>query len=438
VLVQLLGANPAEQGALATARDRVEESGRRRSTQPAPVVVPTPAGLTVGRERELGVLADAVAKVGVGRGGAVFVLGEMCIGKSRLLRDAERLSVAAGAVVLRGRAARRSPRFRLLSEALYSALRRTGVPEDDPSLTPYWPALSRLVPEWTPQRTAVLGAHDSVTMLAEGVLRLCCRLARKSGCVLVLDDLQDADPDTLAVVDYLADNAAGVGVLVVGAAFAAPGAAVDVARAAGRRGVATILEPAPLDDAAVRALAAARLGVPVESLPADAMQRLVRHAGGNPFFAEELLAEMIRDGHLTRSGGRWCSADPVRSNVPAAVLARVIDQVGQLGPRGTVVLRAAAMLAQPFTAALIRAATGLPAAGVVDVLRAAVNARLVRVDRGRYVFGHTLIAASLRAEMLPEERAALLRRARPPIRATEPIPTARPSGPSDRVPAGVD
>jgi hypothetical protein len=96
------------------------------------------------------------------------------------------------------------------------------------------------------------------------------------------------------------------------------------------------------------------------------------------------------------------------------------------------------MLPQPNTAALIRAATGLPPAGVVDVLRAAVNARLVRVDRGRYVFGHTLIAASLRAEMLPEERAALLRRARPSIRATEPTLTARPSGPSDRVPAGVD
>lgn len=63
------------------------------------------------------------------------------------------------------------------------------------------------------------------------------------------------------MVDYLIDNAAGAGVLVVGTSRPEPGRALDIAMAARRRGVATMLELPHLDEQAVRQLAAGCLGV---------------------------------------------------------------------------------------------------------------------------------------------------------------------------------
>ncbi|HEY0937855.1 MAG TPA: hypothetical protein VGD91_29450, partial [Trebonia sp.] len=43
-------------------------------------------------------------------------------------------------------------------------------------------------------------------VLAESVLRLTALAGAEGGCLLVLDDLQDSDAETLAVTEYLSDN----------------------------------------------------------------------------------------------------------------------------------------------------------------------------------------------------------------------------------------
>jgi hypothetical protein len=43
-------------------------------------------------------------------------------------------------------------------------------------------------------------------VLAEAVLRLTKLAGRRYGGLLILDDLQDTDAETLAVAEYLADN----------------------------------------------------------------------------------------------------------------------------------------------------------------------------------------------------------------------------------------
>lgn len=425
VLVRLLEVPPADQGALATARDQVEERGQQRVVDLAPgrgaerplVLLTGPP--TVGRDRELALLCRAVTEVGRGHGGAVFILGEAGIGKTRLLREAEVAGVGAGAVVLRGRAGNPSAQFRPLAEALFSVLRQSGVP-DDPELVPYRSALSRLVPEWRVRR--VPGADDSLLVLAEGVLRLCARLGQAGGCVVLLDDLHDADEDTLAVVDYLANNVADEGVLLVGTVRASPGAAVDLARATGRRDNATVLELSRLDDDAVRELAAGCLAVAPAAVPEDVLSQLVADAEGNPFYVEELLAGMVSAGQVVRSGGGWSSTGAARAGVPAAVRASVLDRVARLGPLGLRVLAPAALLGQRFRGALIGAVSMVEWDDLLTVLRAAIDAHLIVVDddSGDYAFRHALTAEALRSRLLPEERAQLSVRAARAIEAAYP------------------
>ncbi|MFI0722047.1 ATP-binding protein [Streptomyces sp. NPDC021224] len=90
-LLELLGATPAEQRALATARDRVEEAARRTrnggpppvaaDTDPAPRQLPPPPALFTGRARELALLDTAL---GDGPGGICAIGGMGGIGKTWL------------------------------------------------------------------------------------------------------------------------------------------------------------------------------------------------------------------------------------------------------------------------------------------------------------------------------------------------------------------
>ena len=92
-LLELLGATPAEQRALATARDRVEEAARRtrgrdRTAPPAaaaestgvPRQLPAPPDMFTGRERELALLDEALD----GTGGVCAVSGMGGTGKTWL------------------------------------------------------------------------------------------------------------------------------------------------------------------------------------------------------------------------------------------------------------------------------------------------------------------------------------------------------------------
>jgi AAA ATPase domain len=161
----------------------------------------------VGREEEAQVLLDALDRAAEGHGGTYFLTGEAGVGKSRLAREVSQSARSSGLAVLTGRAVF-SPvavAFRPLTEAVLSGLRQREQ-LDLPELRPFRAALGRLVPEWL--LTEPVSVAESPVVLGEGLLRLLRVLAGKRGCLLVLEDLHWADPESLAVLEYLADNVA--------------------------------------------------------------------------------------------------------------------------------------------------------------------------------------------------------------------------------------
>src|ERR671911_1501917 len=72
------------------------------------------------------------------------------------------------------------------------------------------------MPEWSGPDAGPL--EHSVLTIAEAVLRFLHAAAKgeakRPGCLLVLEDLHWADDETLAVVEYLADNVAGERLLI--------------------------------------------------------------------------------------------------------------------------------------------------------------------------------------------------------------------------------
>nr|WP_247198759.1 AAA family ATPase [Streptomyces sp. LBUM 1477] len=362
----------------------------------------------VGRRAERELLAAAVRAARDGRGSSVFVLGEPGIGKSRLVEDAASAAAGAGARVLRGRAASagRAVPLRPLAEAVFSGLRGEGAPSDG-DLGLYEPLLSRLCGS-APQDGAPLVGY------AEAVLRLLHVLGRDGGCVLVLEDLHDADADTLAVVDYLTDNLTAQRAVLLATLRGGSGPALDLAEAAASRRTARTVRLARLGPAGTAELAARCLGHDTaEEVPAAVLERLHTVSEGVPFVVEELLRAMVDGGGLVRDeGSRWTVAGSLDADVPDTVAAAVLQRVDQLPPAGIALLEAAAVLGRRFPVDIAARAAGLDHATALTQLRHAARAHLVSgataaSDPGWHTFRHALTAEAITRRLLPPERAAL-------------------------------
>ncbi|MEV6237184.1 AAA family ATPase [Lentzea sp. NPDC051838] len=367
----------------------------------------TRAPEVVGRDREVTALAGALARARTGRGEALFLTGEAGIGKSRLARYAAGQAYGEGIRVLKGRGTTIGPMvpFRPIAEALLALFR--GEPPDDAALGPYKPVLGTLIPEWHDHRSTT----ESVVVLAEAVLRLLASVARRTPCLLVLEDLHDADAETLAVVEYLADNLEDQPVLLLATSRNEPGNALELIHRIVQRGAATELELRRLSRAEVERMTAACLES--DEVPALLSDRLWTDSAGNPFVIEELLHGMVSSGLLVAGAHGWQVLGELKLPVPAAFVRSVAHRTDRLGPQGREVLSIAAVLGHRFPLSVVQRVTGTDDRHLLSHLHAGVAAQLVTPDEPApdwYAFRHPLTADALLAQLSPTERADLSRR----------------------------
>ncbi|MGW4504236.1 AAA family ATPase [Streptomyces sp. NPDC004436] len=393
---------------------------------------PVPAqGELVGRAAETERIAALLGAARTGRGGALFVTGEPGVGKTRLAAEALAAAAAADMVILRGRASTLGPTVphRPFVEALLLLARAGLLPEAD-ALGPYAPVLTGLLGA-APEAGGPAVPH---LVVGEAILRLLAAVGRQRGCLLVLDDLHDADPGTLAVLEYLLDHVGQQPAALLLVAGRSPRAAADLATRARQRGAAGVLELRPLGRSDVHLLVAAELG----AAPADVRPELVRRAvdgsAGIPFVVKELVKELVKDfprepaglqdtaphdpaRHPGRHrpaprGGPGSPAAPVA--VPATVADDVRRRVDALGPVGAELLCTAALFGTRFPLPVLERAAGGDHHEVSAALRAALATCLITPagpDAHWYAFRYPLAAEALLDGLGPGGRARYARRA---------------------------
>ena len=348
-------------------------------------------------------LRQALAEAEGGHGRAVVLAGEAGVGKSRLVSGVVADAAARGVPVLAGRAVQAASPvpFRPLAEALFSYLRHGQA--RDRLEDPFRSVLARLLPGWTVEPT---GTGEVAVVLGEAVLRLLINVGGSSGCVLALEDLHWADRETIAVVEYLADNLAEAPVLlIVTVRDDEPGEQLHrLGSLTDRRSVARV-DVRRLDAADALAMAAACLATDV--VPASLRDTVTQGAEGLPFLVEELLTAAVDTG-----GSAFAApasfAETVRRRLRAA--AGSVD-----------VLRPAALLGRTFDADLLVPITHLPLDEVAARLRRAVEHRIVEVESaGRFRFRHAMTRAAILADLLPPERTALAGQALAAVESAHP------------------
>ena len=333
----------------------------------------------LGRAAPLRRLRDVLARAAAGERSTALVTGQAGIGKSTLVRAA-----VAGADVV-----------------------GWGTCVDDVAAPGYWPwtrALDAIAAWIGPTRTAETAGDDAPLLAAIGrsfgapapagdvserdrlvlmdaVNTWLGRVANEAApVVVVLDDLQWADQSSLALLEFVARDAAPAGVCLVGCYRhdELPPAARD--RLARLAMSATNIDLAGLDREAVAALVGSVVG-PHATMDVD---ELYRRAGGHPVFTRELAL-------LVASG------DPQR-RIPLAVRDAIDARFSRLPDPTRLALEVAALAGNAVPADLIAAAADLTPTAVDAALATAGHAGIVVLEEdGLARFAHDLYRETIAA-----------------------------------------
>ena len=341
-----------------------------------------------GREPELKVLEDLIDALDVAdRGSALQVAGEPGIGKSRLLHELSALSRARGHLVLSGRAAEFEAEdpFGVFGDALDDwlgsrergdlAKLAAGLAAE---LAIVFPAFGALVSERAPQlqQEERYRAYRAVRVLLSA-------LARDTPVVLVLDDVQWADPGSAELISHLLVHPCQGPVLVaLGFRPAQVSPQLHVALGAAQRHEgAQRLDLAPLSLAAARDL----LG---PGIPRSVCDRVYRESGGNPFF----LLQLARAEALT---GRPSAAGT--PDVPEVVRAALASELSSLSAPALFLLLGAAVAGDPFEGVLAAGAADIAAADALDLIDELLGSQLVyrTAIAGQFAFRHPIVRATV-------------------------------------------
>jgi DNA-binding SARP family transcriptional activator len=385
-LADQLGVDPSPETEAAYL-DLLGTPGRPARSPAATTPGPGPAAPFVGRKRELAVLAEAWGQAAAGARHVVVITGEAGIGKTRLTTEAAR-RIGHEGLVLFGRCDQEAiVPYQPVVEALDGLVAATP-PEELPALGDEATAeLAAVLPSLPGPRRAPGG--DGRARLFAAMTDLVAAAAVERPLLLVLDDLQWADDDTLLLMRHLLRRAGDAPMLVVAITRdhdLEPGHTLsEVVHSLERDGWVRRLPLTGLAAEDVRELAA-KLG-----RDADA-GRLVEETAGNPF----LVTELLRAG-ADRSGA-----------IPPGVHALVTSRGGRRDPAAADLLRAAAVAGARFELDLVAAAAGLEGGARLDAVDAALASGLVvEEDADRYRFPHDIVRRTLVAQLSAARRRAL-------------------------------
>ena len=353
--------------------------------------------VVVGRDAEMAALETALTEAEGAQGGVVVLVAEAGVGKSRLLRELADVARVHGDLVITGRAVASGATtpYRPLTEALMQGFRGSGWP--DAELGPWQAALRDVLPT-RPGVAEPAAARAEITpaMRGEAVLRLMRALAGSTALLIGLEDLHWADPDTLAVVEYLADNLQAERVLCVVTVRSEPGSpAYELVQALNaRRNIRLLVLPRLSKAETGRMVLACRPSAAPEEL-----RYVVRAADGVPFLVEELLAA---------------------PGVPQSFAASVAARLAGLDEAERRVIQVAAVLGRHFDWRLLSAVGADGPQVVGSALEHAVDDLLLDFRGDAYQFRHALTREAIVESLLPHVRAELAQAALATVEAAHP------------------
>ena len=392
--------------------DKPVPARRLLAVQPRHVLAGGNESSLVGRRSETATIEASLEQAITGRGAVVGVVGPPGIGKSRMAREAAALAARRGVEVVWAFCESHASDipFHVVTRLLRAA---TGIGElDGPAARAQ---LRPQVPDADPEDLVLLedllGVADPDTALPKidpdarrrrlTALINAASLARTEPALYLIEDAHWIDEVSESMLaDFLTVIPHTPSMVLITYRPEYRGALTRVPDA-------QTIALAPLSDSDIAALLGERLGS--DPSVGDLAATVAERAAGNPFFAEEMVRELVQRGVLAgERGGYACRADVADVAVPATVQAAIEARIDRLNAGAKRTVNAASVIGSRFGSELL---TSIGVEPVVDELLAAELIDQVGfTPDAEYAFRHPLIRAVAYESQLKSDRAELHRR----------------------------
>ena len=380
-------------------------------------------GLTrfVGRRQEYDTLLEALRQAAGGRGQFVALIGEPGVGKSRLIWEVTRSPATQGWRVLEAGSLsyERGTSYRPLRRLLQDYFRiddrdeaarvREKVAERLLSLGPRFtelavPLLALLDLPVQDAQWTVLDPAQRRQQTNDALRRLLLRQSEQQPLLIVLEDLHWVDRETETFLGAFVPHVATARMALL------VNCRPEYPLPWGSRVSFTQLRLEPLDASGARELLAALAGDDPSLEPLTAA--LIARTGGNPFFLEESVRTLIRDGVLAGEPGHLRLARALdRLEVAPSVQSVVAARVDGLAEEEKRLLQAAAVIGPTVPSELLRLVSDLPLPAVSAGLMRLREAEFLYESRLypelEYAFTHAISCDVAYGSLVQERRRAL-------------------------------
>jgi len=348
-----------------------------------------------------------------GRGQTVLLRGGPGSGKTHLSEGLKNEAERRGFTVTSGRAYRAEsgvpyslfsdaflPLLRSQSKESLNVLTRGGVPE----LEYLFPGLADS--QGPGPKLEVESSTEFQTRILWTFSELLQELSKRDPLLVVMEDLQWADPSSLELTHFLARQLADHPALILLTRDElTPGdgqSLADMERSLLGHGVAQEIRLPSLTRDETGLLISRSFGVEAD-VAADFTDHIHQWTQGNPFFLEETLRNLVRSGRLYRKGGAWLGWEVRELELPKTVREAIMARLTELpgSARSLVDLAGVLGVRAPFS--LLQALSPLPEAELLENLELLVKRDVLTEGLGErgvvFDFRQTLVRETLLAEM---------------------------------------
>ncbi|RME46664.1 MAG: STAS domain-containing protein, partial [Caldilineae bacterium] len=411
LILKLLAKNPNDRYASAQQARRISGSLVINIEEPTLSRQPT----LLGREKELQTLQTYWEKARAGQGQLLLLSGEPGIGKTTLAEHFAAHSNAPICLIGHGREETSTSPYQLFTEALHGYF--ATVPSetfagenrllishfarllpDAQALFPDLPAPPPLEPQ-----------QEQLRLMAS-LTQFIQQATAERPWLLLLDDLQWADQNSLELLRYLGRHVSSMALFIIAIHH-------DTDLPAGHPLRNTLREVNAYP--AWHQMTLPRLGLPEvhqilvslwgDNVPDALTEKIYQHTGGNPFYVKEVAKGLVDDELITLQDGIWHFPPVAEIRLPATVREAVWRRIRHLNPDTQTLLRQASVLGQTFQFEDLVAMSGLPEWEVLELLDPALERQLIheRPAENALRFSHAEIHYVLYADIGPLQRRRL-------------------------------
>ncbi len=414
-----------------TVKGRTEPVHAWRLIGARPTLEPAPATLLVGRDVELARLGVVMDELAAGRGQVLVITGEAGLGKTRMIAElhkiaGDRATWVEGRCLSYGSELLYWPFVEMLrgwlgtgegeaEVAVRTRLRARLAPlleSEHPDALAYLGRLLAVRLDTEPERDLHPPPPDRLALgIREAYVAWIERLAADRPVVVVVDDLQWADPATGGLAEDLMALTDRAPLLIVGALRPDPDSEgwrfrLKVLSDYMHRAVELPLTPLASESAAHLVDALMPIGVVDPATRAE----IVSRAEGNPLYVEELLRAVVESGMSDRRR-TWTLPSTTTGLLPPSLEGLFIARIDRLSEGARHLAQAAAVVGRSFPVRVLeRVHDGDTTKDLAELLRAEIVRELRRYPELECTFRHVLVQEAALSTLIATRRRELYTR----------------------------